>query len=263
MLRDQTGQEVSLGTPVLIDKRDRSLVVRCAVSGLDGTRSVVIKRNEGDDARGFTDWASLVFLTGVESAVGVAPRFHAGDLAQRILVMEDLGGSHSLEDLLENGNVASVRRALKAMAIPMARLVAATLDREGEFEGIRNALPGAEALGRWREAERWIAGFEQIQRWSQALDVRLPSGFRAAFECVAEVYAQPDRTSPSHMGIQPHRIITSRARGYASWTSSMRAIGMRCMTLQAGMSCAPSLRGGLASWRHPSGESSQLGRRGR
>jgi hypothetical protein len=43
------------------------------VTGWNGVASVVVKRNEGDDARGFTDWASLQFLSTLEAARAVAP----------------------------------------------------------------------------------------------------------------------------------------------------------------------------------------------
>ena len=62
VVQDHVGHQVYLRDPVLIDERARSVLVRCGVQGWDGTASVVVKRNTGDDERGFTEWASLMFL---------------------------------------------------------------------------------------------------------------------------------------------------------------------------------------------------------
>ena len=77
------------------------------------------------------------------------------------------------------------------MGRTMGRLVACTVGREGPFDDVRSGLPGTESLGRWQEAERWIAGFDRLHLWSQALGLPIPGGFRAAFDQVAEVYARP------------------------------------------------------------------------
>ena len=53
VVRAQQGSGVTLHTPTLIAERDRSLVVRCTVSGWPGVGSLVLKQNRGDDARGF------------------------------------------------------------------------------------------------------------------------------------------------------------------------------------------------------------------
>jgi hypothetical protein len=99
IVRDCLGQEIRPRDPSLIAQRDRSLVIRCAVTGWNGVASVVVKRNEGDDARGFTDWASLQFLSTLEAAMGVPPQFYAGAIEERLVVMEDLGPSRTLADV--------------------------------------------------------------------------------------------------------------------------------------------------------------------
>jgi hypothetical protein len=191
VLQDHVGHQVYLRDPVLIDERARSVLVRCGVQGWDGTASVVVKRNTGDDERGFTEWASLMFLTGLPQAAGIAPRFIAGAPPERLLVMEDLGGSRSLADVLEGGDETMVLHVLRALAIPMARLVMATTGREHDFARVRAALPGAADLGRWREMERWLEGRTKLERWADALGVRLPGGFDQATRHVADVYGNP------------------------------------------------------------------------
>jgi hypothetical protein len=191
ILRGRQGQDVRLRDPSLIAQRDRSLVARCAVTGWDGVGSVVIKRNEGDDARGFTDWASLQFLSTLAAAAGVAPQFYAGAVTERLVVMEDLGPSRSLADVLDTGDAITVVGVLRALAISMARLVEATAPHEGAYERLRSALPGAEGLGRQSEAMRWQGALGRVEHWADALGVRLPTSFGAACEHIASVYAEP------------------------------------------------------------------------
>lgn len=191
MLQAQLGRRVILHDAALISARERSLVVRCAVTGWDDVTSVVLKRNEGDDARGFTDWASLAFLSTVQEAVDIAPRFYAGDAQERLFVMEDLGGSRSLADVLDGGTAEMVLHVLRALATTMARFVVATTDREGVYARMRAALPGAAELGRQREATRWLEARQKVARWAEALAIPLPRGFDAAYEQIATLYAEP------------------------------------------------------------------------
>jgi hypothetical protein len=191
LMQQRFGQQVVLGDAALIEERGRSLVIRCSVQGHAGLLSVVVKHNTGDDERGFTDWASLQFLSGMEQANGIAPRFYAGDPAARIVVMEDLGGSRSLADVLDSSTEITVLETLRGLALPMARLVVATAGREHEFTRLRDALPGAGSLGRQHEAERWRAGRAKIEQWAYALGLELPAGFEAGFEYVADVFAEP------------------------------------------------------------------------
>ena len=195
VLQERVSLGVRLSKPEVVAERDRSLVVRLAAEGLQDLGSVVVKRNWGDDERGFTDWASLEFLSGLEGAVEIAPRFYGGDPSGRFFVMEDLGESRNLEDVLEGrggpATEAAVIGHLRAMAVPMARLVAATLGKEETFRGLRTALPGSEGLGRRPEAERWLGARERFKRWSRELGPPPPSGFDAALRFVAGAYTEP------------------------------------------------------------------------
>lgn len=191
ILQAQRGPAIVLRDSALIAERDRSLVVRCVASGLEGAASVVVKRNQGDDARGFTDWASLAFLSTLPEAAGVAPSFYGGDVQERLIVMEDLGGAVSLADLLDDGGATTVATTLEKLVVTMARLVIATSGREETFEKIRAALPGGTALGRRQEAARWLDARGRITAWADALDLPLPRGFDDACAAVAATYAEP------------------------------------------------------------------------
>jgi len=191
LVRHHHGRGISLRDPLVVAARERSLVVRCAVTGWDGVASVVLKRNEGDDERGFTDWASLAFLSTLEEARGVAPHFYAGDARERFFVMEDLGGSRSLTDVLDNADAATVVETLRSLATSMARLVAVTSGQEEIFERMRAPLPGGAGLGRQREASRWLEARDRVAQWAAALAIPLPHSFDAACAHIAAVYADP------------------------------------------------------------------------
>ncbi len=214
LVRDRWGRKIGLHAPRVVAARGRSLVVRCAVTGWDDVASLVLKRNEGDDARGFTDWASLAFLSALEEATDVAPRFYGGDARERFVVMEDLGGSRSLADLLEQADATAAVEALAALATSMARLVAATAGREETFVRLRATLPGGAGLGRQQEAARWLEARERVARWADLLAIPLPRGFDAAYAHVAAVYADPGPSlafshgdpAPSNNHLSPGRV---------------------------------------------------------
>jgi hypothetical protein len=91
---------VALREPRVLKSWNRNVVARCAVRPARlGVASVVVKQITSQPARGYTDWASLSFLTAL-NLEHVAPRFYGGDSAGGLFVMEDLGGSGSVEDAM-------------------------------------------------------------------------------------------------------------------------------------------------------------------
>nr|CAA9284811.1 hypothetical protein AVDCRST_MAG63-3894 [uncultured Armatimonadetes bacterium] len=192
VLSRRLGEVVALADPVLLKNETRCLVVRCRVSGSgSGAASVIIKQIRDDPARGFSDWASLSFLSDLEGAGGIVPRFLGGDVEGRFFLMEDLGGSRSLGDVLAEDDPEAAASALHALAVQTARLHVAARDGESGFEAIRSALPGAGGLGRRAEAETWLAGGEKWELWFRAAGARLPDGFGTCAENIAEIYADP------------------------------------------------------------------------
>jgi hypothetical protein len=223
LLSDTYARDIHLDAPHVVAARGRSVVVRCAVTGWDGVGSVVLKRNVADDARGFTDWASLAFLSRVAEARGVAPCFYAGDVRARFFVMEDLGDSHTVEDLLQQ-EAAPVVDALVALAAAMARLVTATAGHEAGFMRLRAALPGAAALGRRGEAARWLEATGRVAAWADALAIPLHAGLDRAYAHVAAAYADPGlylafshgdpAPSNNHLGASGARLVDFEYAGY-------------------------------------------------
>lgn len=188
------GAGATIRAATVISTRARSVVLRCELTpqpALPGT--VIAKLQSSDDARGFSDWASLAFLTAVDDERAIAPHFYGGDTALRLFLMEDLGTSHTIADLMAAGNAATLRRALQALAEPMARLVAATAEPalEAHYERLRGNLPGGETANRHAEAQRWREAWPRVSSWFAALDCPLGDGIEAAIEHVAAVYDEP------------------------------------------------------------------------
>lgn len=196
LLRQEFGQTLRLTEPRLLKDKTRSLIVRCTVQAApaDATlpATVIIKQMNTDIARGFSDWASLAYLATLPAVGGLVPRFLAGDASERFFVMTDLGGSASLEDLLQQSAPEPALAALRALAVTMARLSGATLSGEEGFTAIRSALPGADGLGRQAEAEQWRRKQAKIVDWWAAANCPLPAGFLAGLEQIAAVYAEPE-----------------------------------------------------------------------
>jgi len=194
LLRTSDGRTATLHDPRLVKDGIRCRVIRYQVTGDEpALGSVIVKqlKNWQHASNFFSDWASLSFLTHIPEARGIAPRFHDGEVDACHFAMEDLGGSRSLEDLLMGPDRPALHRALTALSIQNARLHAATVGREDQFDPIRRALPGSEGLGRHREAEKWLAGLKKIYDWFAAAGCPLPVGFEAAFSRIADLYAEP------------------------------------------------------------------------
>jgi hypothetical protein len=193
--RGYFGEELDVHETTVIAERGRSLVLRCAVRPRpDLPRSFIAKLQTGDAERGFSDWAGLAFLSEIEDARGVAPRFYGGDIAARLVVMEDLGRSRTLADVLAAGEEPRIRQSLRALAVTMARLVAATAEPalEARYEKLRAELPDGEQVGRKHEAMRWRAGWPRAAAWWAALDCSVEEAVEESVEWVANVYADPD-----------------------------------------------------------------------
>jgi hypothetical protein len=176
----------------LIREGVRSRVYRCAAP--DAPSGTVVLKEITEGLLGFTDWASLQFLSGVPGARDVVPRFVRGDVPGRWFVMEDLGSGGTLDDLLQGTDEGAARGVLRELAWHYARLHAATSGREAELLRIRDSLPGAGEHGRQREAAVWLAGREKVLAWFDALGLTAPEGFGETLERIAGAYAAPGPT---------------------------------------------------------------------
>ncbi|MEJ7811947.1 MAG: hypothetical protein WKG32_16160 [Gemmatimonadaceae bacterium] len=200
VLRRRFGAHVSLAEPTVLKDWERNLVVRCLVEPAAGSSayghdpvhdSVIIKWIRHDGALGFSEWASLRFLTELPPATGLAPRFLGGDTNARVFVMEDLGGSRSADDVLRVGDAAAATDVMRALAARSGELHAATLGREVEFDTLRARLPDSPGHDRRAEAEGWLGSLGSLDGWMDALGLTRPPGLDAAIRAVAAAYADP------------------------------------------------------------------------
>lgn len=187
----QLGQAVQLGEPVLIKDQTRTLVLRAQVLGAGTRASVIIKALRDDAATGFTEWAALAFLAELPAARELVPGFVGGSVAQRIIVLEDLGPGITLHDLLMSSTLSQAEASLGDLARQMARLHLATCGHELRFSQLRQGLPAAEGHGRQREAAAWLASRARVRAWLTATSCATPIGFDAGLELIAADYAEP------------------------------------------------------------------------
>lgn len=185
---DSFGPKWSLCEPELIREGLRARVYRCR-SAAPGRESVILKQITDSAALGFNDWASLEFLGQLSAAGGITPRFLTGSVEQRSYLIEDLGGSCSLETLLNEPNRDEVVTSFEALASAYGKLHMATRGGEGQYLQVRAWYPGLESQGRAAETARWLQGRSKIDAWLTALELNPLAGLDDALQSVAATYA--------------------------------------------------------------------------
>ncbi|WAS96422.1 phosphotransferase [Nannocystis punicea] len=136
----------------------RNLILRCAVAGAldDGPTSVIVKQvvmhgydpdavDSWDVRRFFGDWAGAEFLGAVAGESLHGPRFHGGDRARGLIVLEDLGEHHDLVEPLLEGDAAGAEQALLALAARLGAMHADTIGGAARFEAIARAIDSKSA----------------------------------------------------------------------------------------------------------------------
>lgn len=88
----------------------------------------------------FDDWAALQFLSAAAGDEPVAPRYLAGDRAQGLLAIEDLGSGEGIDSFLLGADPGAAEEALLALARTLGRMHARTIGRRDEYLRIRGAL---------------------------------------------------------------------------------------------------------------------------
>jgi hypothetical protein len=101
----------------------------------------------------FNDWAGAQFLTGVVEDLPPGPRFYGGDKTTGLIVLEDLGASDTLADLLLGVDPGLAEAALMSFAATLGRMHALTVGRATEYAAVRNALATGTATVKARLAQ--------------------------------------------------------------------------------------------------------------
>lgn len=176
------------------------LRLRLAASPFLQDRTVVVKSipvtdDELDDAALVREVVAYQFATSLPEASRPGPTVLAYDIAERIIVLSDLGDARTFAELMAEpegriGHLRSVGQALGS-------LHAATAEREGEFESLRSLMarrnPKASAINQYRQlahhhAIEWGAGLlkdagiavpDPVRELLESAGRRLRRGLRA------------------------------------------------------------------------------------
>lgn len=157
ILSTSLGSAVRLDTPAPLDGSDRSDVFRLRLYAgpADAPASVIVKRAAVGDGekydpsaaafpapawRLFNDWAGLQLLGQVAGGDPLAPRLYGGDRNVGLVVMEDLGTSETIDQILLGADATAAEQALVDLAALLGRMHALTIGRQPEFDRLRDAL---------------------------------------------------------------------------------------------------------------------------
>lgn len=208
VLAEYFGGPVSLGEGRDLGGSARSKVWRFPVLAgpTAAPASVIVKRANAeafepdapDDAAWmlFNDWASLQFLSTLETPAPLAPTFYGGVRETGLFVMEDLGEGTRLDHLLLGNDANAAEAGLLNYATVHGRLHALTIRRQKEYLRLREALgparpPSIYALYDWF--------FSALQSMTKQLGVSLQPGVEAE---LGELEATLSNPGPFHTFVQ-------------------------------------------------------------
>lgn len=182
--------------------RERNVIVRLYLSGGSSPPSAIAKAIKRAGARGYTDLAGLRFLGTIPGMEAVAPRLYGHAEDGHMLLMADLGGTRSLEQVLDEGDASATLHYLTALARTKARMAGATrgLELEARFMGIRAQYPEAESLGREADVTTWRTGLSKVRRWADLLGLGMSRSFALDLQQLAQAFVEvaPEALVYSH-----------------------------------------------------------------
>ncbi len=205
VLGQQWAAPVQLGEVERIsEERRRNLLLRCRVleGPTDAPASVILKRArqrryDPDDPKSrpavglFRDWAGLQFLATVDDGRLACPKFYGGDRHVGFFLMEDLGGTVELDEVLTRGCADDARRALLMLAEALGRMHALSAGHGDGFQRIRDALGPGDGGQRQRLAEHARDYAPALVKRCEALGVKVATTITTDIEHVAQVMADP------------------------------------------------------------------------
>ncbi|HEY3342688.1 MAG TPA: hypothetical protein VGK81_11750 [Anaerolineae bacterium] len=184
----------------------RANVLRCKVleAPANTPDSVIVKRvntapgetydphaSTGAAIRLFTEWASLEFLSQLDTDTPLAPRFYGGDHEAGLIVMEDMGHGASLVQPLTGDNRPAAIEALAVFFRSLGRLNASTCGHHEQYQHIRSRLGADEPLSQptlgaeRHKLETLLTGI------SERVDVPMDTGVYDDIARVAMLDVQP------------------------------------------------------------------------
>lgn len=139
----------------------------------------------------FRDWAGLEFLGRVDDGRLACPKFYGGDRQAGFFLMEDLGGTVELDEVLTRGCADDARHALLMLAEALGRMHALSAGHGDQFQRIRDALGPGDGGQRLRLAEHARDYAPALVQRCEALGVKVSPTLTADIEHVAQVMADP------------------------------------------------------------------------
>jgi len=134
------------------------------------------------------DWAGTQFLSDLPEAAGLGPRFYAGHRAAGLLLVEDVGPGHSLDQILLENDPRVAEDALVAFAAAHGRLHACTLGQQAAFAE-RRAILGPPAFITDFYAYTWPA--PTFHAMANALHMTVPHTVHDDLQHLSAVLGQP------------------------------------------------------------------------
>lgn len=174
--------------------RDSPNVLRCAVAGAAGGPTTVILKltgAAGEPPTGWREeWVALEWLAKLGDP-SFAPRCYGADPTAGVLVIEDVGGSESLLDVLMEGDGERAGHLLVALARRLGALHAATAGRGAELAELRRRRGLADrstATHQAQDLRRLVDGLEPALR---SVEAAVTAGFLDEASAVAAALERP------------------------------------------------------------------------
>jgi hypothetical protein len=137
----------------------------------------------------YNEWAGLALLQQLFDDPPVAPRFYGGDPAMRMLLMEDLGTSPTLWDVLQAHDLQLATAQLVALATTFGRMHAYTIGEQPRLDQLRNTIACSQSASDL-EDYAWIRS--TFETTAATLGVRLLPSVLDDLARLRKSLSQPD-----------------------------------------------------------------------
>ncbi|SHV28814.1 Uncharacterised protein [Mycobacteroides abscessus subsp. abscessus] len=219
LLSRRAGATVTLAEPEDLGGSGPAIVirVRAVQNPFALPKSMVIKQvpEGGSDAAVLREVVSYQFANSLTAKHRPGPELVAYSIADRLIVLTDLGSAPTMSELLAERNHAAINHALMAWAQALGRMHVATVGREGDFAALLRRLdvkktdvdPSQQRLG----GADSIAPLQQILRSEYSLEV--PAALITRLQQTADLFGKggvrafsPSEVAPDNILVTEHGV---------------------------------------------------------